>query len=98
MSPTRFFVLTIFWTFTFAFLTVAVALSQKGDIKRPPPGVKPSVPTPVPVLNAIQTCTGPETFVQPNGTFPLTCQVDSPLGGAQMLVLPEIWVAGNGCI
>ena len=38
MSPTRFFVLTIFWTFTFAFLIVAVALSQKGDIKRPPPG------------------------------------------------------------
>ena len=48
MSPTRFFVLTIFWTFTFAFLIVAVALSQKGDIKRPPPGVKPSVPPPAP--------------------------------------------------
>ncbi len=46
----------------------------------------------------VQTCRGPETFVSPNQTFPLTCNVTSPLGGAQMLILPEMWVPGNGCI
>jgi hypothetical protein len=46
----------------------------------------------------IQTCRGPETVVAPNQTFPLTCNVTSPLGGAQMVVLPEMWVPGNGCI
>jgi len=45
-----------------------------------------------------QNCHGPSNFVSPNQTFPLTCNVTSPLGGAQVLVLPEMWVPGNGCI
>lgn len=59
---------------------------------------------PVPVesqavgAGTIQNCAGPDTFIQPNGTFPLTCPVNSPLGGHQMLILPEMWVRGNGCI
>jgi hypothetical protein len=50
------------------------------------------------VSSTIQNCAGPATSIQPKGTFPLTCPVNSPLGGAQMLVLPEMWVPGNGCI
>ena len=46
----------------------------------------------------IQTCRGPASVIAPNQTFPLTCNVTSPLGGAQMLILPEMWVPGNGCI
>lgn len=52
----------------------------------------------LPTIVSAGRCTGPATLIPPNGTFPLTCPVNSPLGGAQMLVLPEVWFAGNGCI
>ena len=43
-------------------------------------------------------CLGPSNFISPGSTFVLTCEIIGPLGGSQMLVLPEMWVAGNGCI
>jgi hypothetical protein len=46
----------------------------------------------------VQTCRGSAGFVSPGGSFSLTCDVVSPLGGSKMLVLPEMWVPGNGCI
>ena len=46
----------------------------------------------------IPKCQGPNTNLAPNKTYSLTCDVTSPLGGAQMLVLPEMWVPGNGCV
>ncbi|MGH7428107.1 MAG: hypothetical protein ACREJ4_07085 [Candidatus Methylomirabilaceae bacterium] len=50
------------------------------------------------VGSTAQSCRGPATFLSPKQTLPLTCNVTSPLGGAKMLVLPEMWVPGNGCI
>lgn len=50
------------------------------------------------VYAEVQTCRGPDTFLAPKQTYSLTCNVTSPLGGAQMLILPEMWVPGNGCI
>jgi len=52
----------------------------------------------LPAIVGAGRCTGPDTPISPNGTFPLTCPVNSPLGGNKMLVLPEVWYAGNGCI
>jgi hypothetical protein len=62
-----------------------------------PARVMPRQEPPPPIVNAGR-CAGPTTMVLPNGTFLLTCPVNSSLGGAQMLVLPEMWVPGNGCI
>ena len=45
-----------------------------------------------------ETCTGPARFIEPHQTFSLRCKVTTPLGGSQMLVLPEVWIPGNGCI
>ncbi len=53
---------------------------------------------PLPAIVGAGRCTGPDTPIPPNGTFPLTCPVNSTLSGARMLVLPEVWYAGNGCI
>jgi hypothetical protein len=50
------------------------------------------------VYAQVQTCRGPNTFISQNQTFSLTCNVTSTLGGAQMFILPEMWVPGNGCI
>jgi hypothetical protein len=43
-------------------------------------------------------CSGPPDFFLPNATFALTCPVNSSLGGSQMLILPEMWIPGSGCI
>ena len=51
-----------------------------------------------PPARTFQNCRGASTLISPNQTFPLTCNVTTPLGGAQILVLPEMWVPGNGCI
>lgn len=54
----------------------------------------PGVQAPV-----IQLCHGPgNVSLQPSQTMTLTCNVSSPLGGHQMLVFPQMWVPGNGCI
>lgn len=53
---------------------------------------------PLPAIVGAGRCTGPDTPIPPNGTFPLACPVNSTLAGARMLVLPEVWYAGNGCI
>jgi len=50
------------------------------------------------VGSTAQNCRGPATLLSPRQTLPLTCNVTSPLGGAKVLVLPEMWVPGNGCI
>jgi hypothetical protein len=47
---------------------------------------------------AMQTCSGPSTPLWPGVSSSLTCNVTSPLGGNQMLTLPEMYVPGNGCI
>ena len=55
----------------------------------PPSGPPPPV---------FQKCTGPARPIAPNEVFNLTCTVVSPLGGDKILVLPEMWTPGNGCI
>jgi hypothetical protein len=66
------------------------------------PGISPIIRNPVEsqaqVSSTIQKCAGPDTLIQPNGSFPLTCPVNSTLAGYKMLVLPEMWLPGNGCI
>jgi hypothetical protein len=61
-----------------------------------------SLATPITIDGAtggtLDTCSGPSTSLSPGGTVPLTCDVSSPLGGSQMLTLPEMYVPGNGCI
>jgi hypothetical protein len=46
----------------------------------------------------MQTCKGAPGVLAAGATQPLTCNVTSPLGGSKMLVLPEMYVPGNGCI
>ncbi len=46
----------------------------------------------------LQRCQGPQRNIAPKETFNLTCNAVSPLGGNKMLILPEMWVPGNGCI
>jgi len=50
------------------------------------------------VCAEVQTCKGDNSFLAPKKAFSLTCNVTSPLGGDKMLILPEMWVPGNGCI
>ena len=46
----------------------------------------------------LEKCVGPQVYVNPGEIFTLTCNVVSPLGGVEMLVVPSMWVPGNGCI
>jgi hypothetical protein len=61
-----------------------------------------ALPTRVPaepiLSTTAQTCHGPSSLLAPRQTVALTCPVTSPLGGSKMIILPEMWVPGNGCI
>ncbi len=85
--------------------TSPVFARQIGSRTRSMVLVPPSSPAPVTVTGVVvsavpgvQHCQGPQRSVAPNETFVLTCNVTSPLGGNQMLILPEVWFPGNGCI
>ena len=67
MNLQRVVLLTIFGC-TFAVLNLAVGFAQKGDLTVAPK-TQFAASNPIPVLNAIQMCKGPESFVAPNGTF-----------------------------
>ena len=67
----------------------------------PPPQSPPVQPTTAalaPVPPTVQTCKGPDRNIAPKEIFNLTCNVVIALGGSKMLVLPEAWTPGNGCI
>lgn len=85
--------------------TSPVFARQIGVRKRTTIMAPPSSPAPVTVTAVLaatpptlQRCQGPQRSVAPNETFVLTCNVTSSLGGNQMLILPEVWFPGNGCI
>lgn len=46
----------------------------------------------------LQKCKGPNRPIAPKETFTLTCNVETHLGGDRVLIFPEMWVPGNGCI
>jgi hypothetical protein len=74
---------------------------QERKFPPPPPPPSPSSTSTAALASTaptLQRCKGPQRFIAPKETFNLTCDVVSPLGGSKMLVLPEIWVPGNGCI
>ena len=77
-------------------LSTAVVVAAEPPLRPSSPlfGAPVSAP-PAPVF---QHCVGPATFFAPNATFNLTCPVVSPIGGANLFVLPEMWIPGNGCI
>ncbi len=76
---------------------------QKLQLQTAPPASSQPPPTTstaalVSTPPTLQRCQGPQRGIAPKETFNLTCNVVSPLGGSKMLVLPEMWVPGNGCI
>lgn len=62
------------------------------------PPVQPTTAVLAPVAPTLQTCKGPERNIAPKEIFNLTCNVVIALGISKMLVLPETWTPGNGCI
>lgn len=64
----------------------------------PPPGAVTTTVLLASTAPTLQTCKGPQRLIAPQEIFNLTCNVVSPLGGSKMLILPEVWIPGNGCI
>lgn len=87
-----------------AVLAISPAFAQRVDVQRKPaimaaPAASATVTaTLAAAAPTVQRCQGPQRSVAPNETFVLTCNVTSPLGGSQVLIVPEMWVPGNGCI
>jgi len=76
--------------------TAIPVMASELPIRSIPP--KPPAPQNIGPAPTLQKCTGPNRQIAPKETFNLTCNVVSPLGGNKMLILPEMWVPGNGCI
>ncbi len=103
----------LLWTLGLILLGVVVFATSPAEAQRtgpqklqlqtaPPASSQPPPTTSTAALVStpptLQRCQGPQRFIAPKETFNLTCNVVSPLGGNKMLVLPEMWVPGNGCI